>query len=568
MTKMYAFRGDKAYTPEQVREQLGLVGHDPRGLRSGAKRFLMPIGECEFTLNAIFDELVRDSWPVKSGNRPQRCIGTSLATAIYLLEAAYPKQGARVMLFAGGAASYGPGQIVGVSLEETIRTAKDVKDENVKYMKAATNFYNQLAVKAILNGHAVDIFNCAIDQIGLMEMKNLPDKTGGYMLLTDSFGKDEFKSSLQKVFTTEASGALSMGFGANIDIFTSRDVKCSGCIGPVTSTKKKSAFVSDVEIGQGATSQWAMSSVDTYTTLAFYLDIVAQNRDPNRKKGVVQIHTRYQHASGRMRLRVTSLGYKYAETQSVAEYIPGFDQECAATIMARLSVFKSEQEELLDVIRWLDRTLIRLVSRFGDYQKDQPSTFRLCKEFTFYPQFIFHLRRSQFLQTFNVSPDESAYYRTLLARENIINSVVMIQPALLAYSVENPQPEPVQLDIISLKNNCILLLDTFFHVLIWHGDTIVKWRNDGYAENPEFEYFRDLLRYPQEDAADICALRFPVPKLSLCDTGQGAERFLKAKVNPSTNTASNAVSETGLYITDDVSLKVFMDHLVRLAVQS
>jgi len=51
----------------------------------------------------------------------------------------------------------------------------------------------------------------------------------------------------------------------------------------------------------------------------------------------------------------------------VAEYIPGFDQECAATIMARLSVFKSEQEELLDVIRWLDRTLIRLVSRFGDY---------------------------------------------------------------------------------------------------------------------------------------------------------------------------------------------------------
>ena len=69
----------------------------------------------------------------------------------------------------------------------------------------------------------------------------------------------------------------------------------------------------------------------------------------------------------------------------MAEYIPGFDQECAATIMARLSVFKSEQEELLDVIRWLDRTLIRLVSRFGDYQKDQPSTFRLCKEFTFYP---------------------------------------------------------------------------------------------------------------------------------------------------------------------------------------
>ncbi len=37
-------------------------------------------------------------------------------------------------------------------------------------------------------------------------------------------------------------------------------------------------------------------------------------------------------------------------------------------------------------------------------------------QFQLYPQFMFHLRRSQFLQLFNRSPDESSYYRSILCR--------------------------------------------------------------------------------------------------------------------------------------------------------
>lgn len=105
-------------------------------------------------------------------------------------------------------------------------------------------------------------------------------------------------------------------------------------------------------------------------------------------------------------------------------------QEAAAVLMARLGVFKTEQEECLDVLkyvfygvefhrtppisplcvvghcvmnhsRWLDRKLIRLVSRFADYQKDDLASFHLGQEFSIYPQFMYHLRRSHFLQTFN-----------------------------------------------------------------------------------------------------------------------------------------------------------------------
>lgn len=59
---------------------------------------------------------------------------------------------------------------------------------------------------------------------------------------------------------------------------------------------------------------------------------------------------------------------------------------------------------------------------------------------------MYHLRRSHFLSVFGLSPDEATFYRITLNRENTTNSLVMIQPALLQYSFENTQPNPVHLD--------------------------------------------------------------------------------------------------------------------------
>lgn len=53
--------------------------------------------------------------------------------------------------------------------------------------------------------------------------------------------------------------------------------------------------------------------------------------------------------------------------------------------MARLGILKTESEEAIEVLKWLDRCLIRLVGRFGEYKKDDPSSFRISKEFQLYP---------------------------------------------------------------------------------------------------------------------------------------------------------------------------------------
>ena len=563
-----AFRGDKTYEISQIKDQLGLTGNDPRGVQNGARKFLVPVNECEFTLNNIIEELTKDSWPVEQGKRPLRCIGTALNLAVSLLEIAFPRHGARIMLFAGGAASFGPGMIVGDNLVDCIRTQDMIKKENAPLTKSSTTFYSTLATRASTNGHSIDILCCAIDQIGLLEMQSLSDKTGGYLVLTDTYKSDVFNLSLRKIFSRDNTGALQMGFNAVIMMLTSNDVKINGAIGPGVSLKKKCGFVSETEIGLGGTNMWHVGSIDSQTSIAFYLDVIANENETKRQFAYCQFQTKYQHSSGRMRIRVTTVRFSYVEPGNISKVISGFDQETAAVVMARWAVCKSETEETIDVIRWLDRTLIRLVKKFGEYQTDMPHTFRLCRELSLYPQFMFHMRRSQFLQTFNVSPDESAYYRTLLLRENVTNSLLMIQPALLQYSFDSPEPTPVLLDIVSLKNNVILLLDTFFNVLIWHGDMISKWVKLGYQDKEDFKHFATLLQLPRDDAQLILNQRFPVPRLQETEFGKGPERLLKAKVNPSNVNASNSTVESGNYFTEDVSLKVFMDSLVQYAVKS
>merc|ERR1719197_2189633 len=119
--------------------------------------------------------------------------------------------------------------------------------------------------------------------------------------------------------------------------------------------------------------------------------------------------------------------------------------------MARNAVARTENEEPSDVHRWVDRCLIRLVSKFADYQKDNVSSFFLSPEFSIFPKFMYHLRRSNFLQTFNASPDETAFYRTSILKENVMNTLVMIQPALLQYTFDDNMPQPVHLDSASLR---------------------------------------------------------------------------------------------------------------------
>lgn len=69
-------------------------------------------------------------------------------------------------------------------------------------------------------------------------------------------------------------------------------------------------------------------------------------------------------------------------------------------------------------------------------------------------------------------------------RENVANSVVMIQPSLISYAF-NSGAEPALLDVASIAADKILLLDAYFTVVVFHGSTIAQWRKAGYQNEPE-----------------------------------------------------------------------------------
>ena len=88
-------------------------------------------------------------------------------------------------------------------------------------------------------------------------------------------------------------------------------------------------------------------------------------------------------------------------------------------------------------------------------------------------------------------------------------------------------------------------------------------------DDPKYESFKHMLQAPQEEAQAIMATRFPVPRYIVCDQGKSQARFLMAKLNPSvTHMTGDTMNSSGLVRTDDVSLKVFMEHLMKLAVAS
>lgn len=88
--------------------------------------------------------------------------------------------------------------------------------------------------------------------------------------------------------------------------------------------------------------------------------------------------------------------------------------------------------------------------------------------------------------------------------------------------------QPVLLDTSSLQPDRILLMDDYFHVLIYHGKTIAAWKKVcactkdacvrlistqmGYADDPQYESFKQLLEAPVQDAVSLLADRFPIPR--------------------------------------------------------
>ena len=153
------------------------------------------------------------------------------------MQAAFPNTGARVMLFAGGPATDGPGLVVGPELREPIRSHHDIDRDSVKHFKRATKvslrwhdqvtvadavqFYESLSKRASVNGHAIDVYAGCLDQVGLLEMKSLTNATNGFMIISDSFMTAIFKQTFLRTLSKDEQDYLKMGFNGTFEVLVS-----------------------------------------------------------------------------------------------------------------------------------------------------------------------------------------------------------------------------------------------------------------------------------------------------------------------------------------------------------
>ena len=96
LNKSYVFNGSKDYTAQQIQTQLGIgfstasrqpaspsrpgmkqqQPQDPVG--AAARRFVLPVSDCEFTISAALESLRTDAFPAVADHRPSRCTGTAI----------------------------------------------------------------------------------------------------------------------------------------------------------------------------------------------------------------------------------------------------------------------------------------------------------------------------------------------------------------------------------------------------------------------------------------------------------------------------------------------------------
>lgn len=55
----------------------------------------------------------------------------------------------------------------------------------------------------------------------------------------------------------------------------------------------------------------------------------------------------------------------------------------------------------------------------------------------------------------------------------------------------------VLLDVTSIAADRILLLDSYFYVVVFHGSSIAQWRKEGFHLQPDHAHFKELLEVSQ-----------------------------------------------------------------------
>lgn len=86
--------------------------------------------------------------------------------------------------------------------------------------------------------------------------------------------------------------------------------------------------------------------------------------------------------------------------------IDSFDPEAALLCIAKLVIERPLTTDLEELRLWVDNALIKWAVVFGQYRLGDAESFKLPKNGSLFPQYIYYLRRSPLIRRSGISLDE------------------------------------------------------------------------------------------------------------------------------------------------------------------
>jgi protein transport protein SEC23 len=380
-------------------------------------------------------------------------------------------------MFLGSPCTIGSGKIVGIDRREQIRQLKDLSQNNAPHYIPAKQFYHDIERRLISRGYTLDLFVSSLDQVGVLEMNTCCSSTGGIIVYSDSYSESRFKDSFVRYFEN-------IMFDADIQVHHTSGIK-----------------VTDM-IGHGITNNiWRSNSISPNTSVAIYFDV-----DSTTPKQYVQYVSRWRTVD-EYRTRVTT--HEFIFSNDLEILTSGFDQEAAAVLVVRKTLKTIETQSPQEALCQLDQSIIQITKIFGTMSTNR---LQLPNNIVLFPQFMYHFRKTQFLKVLNEEADYLACTRFFINREPTDTCMLLIQPQLTQYDMYGP-PHAIALDGSSIRNDAIIMIDSFFVIIINYGNTVVAWRNQDYHHKPGYALFKEFVVSPIEEAKKRIKNRFPCPKL-------------------------------------------------------
>lgn len=511
-------------------------------------------------INAI-NSIECDSFLTPEDERSTRASGKTIDFALELI-----KYGMidcpRILFFTGGPCTYSSGRIADPKISSFIRKHLDLEQnpEIKSQIESIKKYYSELASKAIHLKTTIDIWAFSLTEFGLFEMEHLASKTNGVIVIDEEFKQDHFLTAITKYFKTGSNGQSNFDTGASIELLISKEIKISGCIGNCQSQNTKPSTQSENPIGESNTNRWFIGGLDSESTFLFLFELGEKLKTKGYSKyskAYFQFNVTYKHPIHGMVCRVISFDRTFIPFDNPIEMLSQVDQYSLISTYAKIAAYRVFEYDNTTLIRYLDKTLISLLRTYRCNET-------IPEEIGLIAQFFYYLRKSNFVKKFASSLDEMTFYKHTVLRETIDNTLIIVQPQIIEYSLNAEEPKPVLPDLSCMKKDVILLADTFFNIIIWNGSQIKSWIDDGYHLQSDYAHLADLLKMPEEDYATIVEERIVQPSKIYAHFGSPTERFLKSRLNPENvgSLVPDTESDNGNFITEDASLSVFMNRLL------